>query len=156
MKLNRILALVLAAGCVSSVLAQVTVQDAWARATVPHQTSSGAFMRLTASQPARLVEVRSSEAGVVEIHEMAMEGDVMRMRAVSGVDLPAGQAVALHPGGHHVMLMALKRQLKSGDTVPLTLVVEGRDKKRQAIEVNVPVRPLGAQVAPAGGMGPKP
>lgn len=126
----------------ATVSAQVSVRDAWVRATVPAQKSTGAFMQLQAAQPVRLVGVRSPVAGVVEIHEMAMVGNVMRMRAVPGVDLPAGQPVDLKPGGYHVMLMDLKGQVKEGQTVPLTLVVEGADRKRQSVEVKAQVRPL--------------
>jgi hypothetical protein len=90
----------------------------------------------------RLVEARSPVAGVVEIHEMTMVDNVMRMRAVPGLELPAGKAVELKPGGYHVMLMDLKGQVKEGQSVPLTLVVEGRDKKRQTVEVKAQVRAL--------------
>ena len=89
----------------------------------------------------------SPVAGTVEIHEMKMEGDVMRMRAVSELALPAGQAVALKPGGYHVMLLDLKQALKAGDSVPVTLVVEGVDKKRETIEIKAAVR--AAAPAPA-------
>jgi periplasmic copper chaperone A len=66
---------------------------------------------------------------------------VMKMRALpQGLELPAGQAVELKPGGYHVMLMDLKRPLKAGDTVAVTLVVVGADKKRETIEVQAPVR----------------
>lgn len=123
-------------------LAQVTIADPWVRATVPQQQASGAFMTLTATKPARLVEVRSPVAGVVELHEMKMEGDVMRMRAVPGIGLPAGRAVELRPGGYHVMLMALKQTLVAGETVPLTLVFEGEDRQRDTVEIKVPVRTL--------------
>ncbi len=129
--------------------AEVSVKDAWVRATVPQQKSSGAFMQLSATADTRLVEVKSSVAKIVEIHEMKMAGDVMQMKAVPGVDLPAGKAIELKPGGYHVMLMDLKQQLKVGDTVPLTLVVEGRDKKRETIEVKAVVRALSA---PSGAM----
>ena len=83
-------------------------------------------------------------AGVVEIHEMAMDGNVMKMRAVPGIDLPAGKTVDLKPGGYHVMLMDLKRELKAGETVPVTLVIEGADKKRETVEVKATVRALGS------------
>ena len=79
---------------------------------------------------------------------MAMDGNVMKMRAVPGVDLPAGKAVELKPGGYHVMLMDLKQPLKAGDTVPVTLVVEGKDKKRESVDVKATVRQLGAAGAP--------
>jgi hypothetical protein len=123
--------------------AQVAVGDPWVRATVPQQQASGAFMTLTAAQPARLVEARSPVAGVVEIHEMAMDGNVMKMRAIAGLDLPAGKPVALKPGGYHVMLMSLNRTLNAGDVVPITLVVE-TGGKRETLEVKAPVRPLNA------------
>lgn len=133
-----------------AVQAQVSVKEPWVRATVPQQKATGAFMQIVAAQDARLVEARSPVAGIVEIHEMAMVGDVMKMRAIPGLDLPAGKAVELKPGGYHVMLMELKGQVKDGDTVPLTLVVEGKDGKRQTLELKVPARPLTG--APAGGM----
>lgn len=124
--------------------AQVSVKDAWVRATVPQQKATGAFMQLVSAKDAKLVEARSPVAGVVEIHEMAMVDQVMKMRAVPGLDLPAGKMVELKPGGYHVMLLDLKGQVKDGDTVPLTLVVEGRDGKRETIELKAPVRPLNA------------
>ncbi|NMM05959.1 copper chaperone PCu(A)C [Polaromonas sp.] len=127
---------------VSSAFAQVTVRDPWVRATVPAQKATGAFMQVISLQDARLVEVRSPLADVVEIHEMKMENDVMRMRAVPGIDLPAGQRVDLKSGGYHIMLIDIKRQVKEGETVPLTLVVEGKDKQRQTLELNVPARAL--------------
>lgn len=129
-------------------LAQVDVTDPWVRATVPQQTATGAFMRLQSTQGARLLAAQSPVANTVEIHEMKMVDSVMKMRAVTGVDLPAGQTVELKPGGYHIMLLELKRQMKEGDSVPLTLVVEGADKKRESIEVRAVVRPLTAQ--PAG------
>lgn len=127
--------------------AQVKVTDAWVRGTVSQQKASGAFMRITSAQGGKLLEVSSPVAGVAEIHEMAMQGDMMRMRAVPTLELPAGKAVELKPGGYHVMLMDLKQQLKPGESVPLTLVVEGKDGKRETLEVKAPVRALadGAQ-----------
>jgi copper(I)-binding protein len=64
------------------------------------------------------------------------------MRPVAGIDLPAGQAVELKPGGYHVMLMQVKSPVKEGDTVPLTLVIESAGGKRQTIEVKAPVKAL--------------
>ena len=124
--------------------AQVTVKDAWVRATVAQQKATGAFMQLESKQDAKLVSAQSPVAGVVEVHEMAMDGGVMKMRAVPNLALPAGKAVELKPGGYHVMLMDLKGQVKDGDTVPVTLVVEGKDGKRQTIEVKAPARTAAA------------
>lgn len=126
--------------------AQVRVNEPWVRATVPQQKVTGAFMQLSSSRAMRLVEARSPVAGVVEIHEMAMDQGIMRMRQVPGVDLPAGKTVDLKPGGYHVMLMELKRQLKEGESVPITLVLEGKDKKRETLEVKAIVRPLNTTV----------
>jgi copper(I)-binding protein len=128
--------------------AQTTIKDAWARGTVAQQKASGAFMQITSAQGGRLVEASSPVAGVTEIHEMAMQGDTMRMRAVPALELPAGKAVELKPGGYHLMLMDLKQQLKAGDSVPLTLVVEGKDGKRETLQVKAAVRPLGSDAAP--------
>ncbi|MCP5271648.1 MAG: copper chaperone PCu(A)C [Burkholderiaceae bacterium] len=131
--------------------AQVTVKDAWVRGTVAQQRASGLFAQITSAQGGKLVAASSPVAGVVEIHEMSMEGSTMRMRELTGgLALPAGQAVELKPGGYHVMLMDLKQQLKAGETVPVTLVVEGPDGQRENVEVQAPVRALGA----AGGMQP--
>lgn len=130
-------------------LAQIAVTDPWVRATVPEQKTTGAFMQLTSPSGARLVEARSPAARVVEIHEMAMVDNVMKMRPVTGIDLPAGKAVNLQSGGYHVMLVDLKGPIKAGDSVPITLVFEGKDKKRETVDVKATVRALGA---PAAGM----
>lgn len=128
--------------------AQVSISDPWVRATVPQQKATGAFMHLQSAEDVKLVSGQSPVAGVFEIHEMALENSVMRMRELKGgLPLPAGQMVELKPGGYHIMLMDLKQQVKDGQTVPLTLVVEGKDGKRQNIEVQAPVRPLGATAA---------
>jgi len=128
-----------------SAIAQNTVKvtDAWVRATVPQQKATGAFMQITAPKNMRLLEVRSIVAGVAEIHEMSTVDNMMRMRQVKEVPLPAGKAVELQPGGYHVMLLQLKNQVKAGDKIPLTLVVEGDDKHRETIEVTAVARPLG-------------
>lgn len=134
----------------------VKVEDAWVRGTVATQKATGAFMRITPSADARLVSVSSPAAGVVEIHEMAMEKDVMRMRQVPGLDLAAGRTVELKPGGYHVMLMDLKQPLKGGDSVPMTLVFEDAAKARFTQEIQAPVTALGGGNGPAAMPGMKP
>ena len=129
--------------------AQTTIKDPWARATVAQQKASGAFMQITSAKGGRLVAAESPVAGLVEIHEMAMEGNVMKMRAIAGLDLPAGKPVDLKPGGYHVMLMDLKRALAPGESIPITLVVESADGKRERVEVKTAVRPLGVTGAGA-------
>ena len=122
----------------------VKVEGAWVRGTVAMQKATGAFMRLTPASDVRLVSASSPVADVVEIHEMSMENDVMKMRQVTGMALPAGKATELKPGGYHIMLMGLKDQVKGGDNVPLTLTFEGADKKTFTQEISAPVRALGA------------
>ena len=120
--------------------AHVKVENAWARASVAGQQASGAFMRLTAQEPLKLVGVETAAAAVAEVHEMKMEGDVMKMRAVTGLDLPAGQAVELKPGGYHVMLMDLKAPLAKGSTVPVTLTFKNAQGAESKLELQVPVQ----------------
>ncbi|MBS3998302.1 MAG: copper chaperone PCu(A)C [Hydrogenophaga sp.] len=122
----------------------VQVDGAWVRGTVASQKASGAFMKLTASAPVRLVAAQASVAGVVEIHQMEMDKDVMKMREVPAIELPAGRTVELKPGGLHVMLMDLKQPLKAGDMVALTLVFEDAAKQRFTQAVTAPVTALGA------------
>jgi len=118
----------------------VGVTDPWVRATVPGQNVAGAYLEIVSTRDAALVSAASPAAGLVEIHTMTMEGDVMRMRAVDRIELPAGKPVKLAPGGYHIMLMDLKRELKEGDTVPITLTIEGREQGRATIQLTAPVR----------------
>jgi copper(I)-binding protein len=104
--------------------AQVDITDAWVRATVQGQKATGAFMNLTAKNDSRLVGVKTDAAAVAEIHEMKMEKDVMRMKRVSVLPLPAGKTVSLKPGSYHVMLMGLKEPLPLDSHVQLTLMFE--------------------------------
>ncbi len=124
--------------------AQTTVSDAWVRGTVAQQKATGAFMQITSTKGGKLMSVSTPAAGVAEIHEMTMDGSTMKMRALPWLALPAGQAVALKPGGHHLMLMDLKAPLKAGDQLVLTLVIEGQDGQREKLEVKAPVKPLGS------------
>ena len=119
--------------------AQVKIEQAWTRATVQGQKATGAFMRITASQPLQLVAVSSPVAGVAEIHEMKMEGSVMKMRALPALDLPAGQAVELKPGGHHLMLMDLKAPLAPNSSVSLTLTFKDAKGVQSQQQLSVPV-----------------
>lgn len=124
--------------------AQVQAQGAWVRATVKGQSTSGAFMELKSAAPAALVGAETTVAGKVEIHEMRMQGEVMRMRRVPRVQLPAGKTVELKSGGYHLMLIDLKKPLKKGDSVSLRLKIEQGDKPLQTIEVKAEVRDLAA------------
>ncbi|WP_373784350.1 copper chaperone PCu(A)C [Delftia acidovorans] len=143
--------LALAAAMISGFAnAQVSVRDAWVRATVPQQKATGAFLKLQAAQDSKLVAATSPLTPVVEVHEMAMQDNVMKMRQVPSIALPAGKTVELKPGGYHVMLLDLKQQVQEGQTVPLTLIIEGKDGKRESVQVEAPVRPLATKAAPSG------
>lgn len=124
----------------------VKVEGAWARASVQGQKGTGAFMKLTAAEGLKLVGAASPAAGVTEVHEMKMEGDVMKMRAVPALDLPAGKTVELKPGGYHVMLMDLKAPLMKDSAVPLTLTFRDAKGVESRLQLSVPV----AAVAPGG------
>ena len=128
---------------------QTTVTEPWVRGTVAQQRATGLFVQITSAQGGRLVSVASPLAGMAEIHEMAMAGNVMRMRALpNGLDLPAGKTVELKPGGYHVMLLDLKQTMQAGDMVPVTLVIEGADRKRETVELKALVRAMNAAAAP--------
>ena len=129
-------------------LAQTTVKDPWVRSTVAQQKATGAFMQITSTTGGKLMSISTPSAGVVELHAMTMAGNTMQMRALpAGLDLPAGKAVDLKPGGYHLMLMDLKAPLRAGDTVALTLVVEAKDGQKETLVVKAPVKALGAGMA---------
>jgi copper(I)-binding protein len=139
---KHIIALIASCALATSAFAQVTVTEPWARATVAQQTASGAFMQLRSPVAARLVAVSTPVAASAELHKMEMTGQMMKMRQVDGIDLPAGQVVNLGSGGYHIMLMGLKRQLKEGESIPLSLIIERKGGKRETVTVNAPVKPL--------------
>ena len=147
--LASVLLLTAAAG---QALAQdaVKVDDAWVRASVPGQKATGAFMTLTAPAATQLVGASSPAAGITEVHEMAMQGDVMKMRAIESLALPVGRPVQLKPGGYHIMLLDLKAPLAQGATVPLTLLFKDAAGKPSSVELQVPVRAVTAGAAAAG------
>ncbi len=137
-RLLRPLLIIAALGCTSA-WAQVKVEQAWARDTVHGQKASGAFMKLTAPQATQLVAVSTPVAGVAEIHEMKMDGGVMKMRAMPALDLPAKQTVELKPGGYHLMLMDLKAPLAKDGSIALTLTFKDAKGVESKQLVNVPV-----------------
>lgn len=143
--LNLIIASLLLAGSVAYAQG-VDASKLWVRSTVQGQKSSGAFMTLTAKENMQLVGISTSVAGVAEVHEMKMEGDVMKMRAMPVLDLPAGKAVSLQPGGYHLMLMQLKQPLVKGSEVPLTLHFKDAKGVESQMQVMAPV----SMTAPAG------
>ena len=115
--------------------AQVTVDKPWVRTTVAQQTTSVAYMTLTSAKGGKLVSASSPVAASADVHEMKMDGDLMKMRPVDTLPLPAGQPVELKPNGLHIMLTGLKAPVKAGDVVPIRLVIEDAKGKRETVDV---------------------
>lgn len=124
----------------STAMAQIKVENAWVRSVVEGQKVTGAFMQMTSQESTRLVGADSTAAAHTEIHEMQMAGNVMKMRAIDSLDLPAGKMVELKPGSYHLMLFDLKKPLRPGDEIPLTLSFEGKDKTAKKLEIQIKVR----------------
>jgi copper(I)-binding protein len=132
-----------AASAHSYKLGALEIGHPWARATPPTAPTGGGFLSVknTGTTPDRLVSVSSPAAGSVQVHEMKMEGSVMRMRELTGgLEIAPGATVTLAPGGLHLMMMGLKAPLKQGERVPLTLVFE----KAGRIDVELAVVAIGA------------
>ena len=126
----------------SSAGAQVTVADAWVRATVPGQPVAAAYLKIRSARAAKLVAVRTPVTARAEIHEMRMDGGIMRMRPVTRLELPAGKMVELKPGGYHLMLMNIAKPLRPGEVVPIALVIEGPKNRRQEVKIEAEVRDM--------------
>lgn len=131
-----------AATTAAAVAAPVAIEKAWVRATVPSQRSTGAFLELTATAPLSLVGVESPAADIVEVHEMAIVDNIMRMRAIDSLALEPGKPVELKPGGLHVMLIDLRAPVAAGDRVPLTLIFEDARGQRSSRQIEATARPL--------------
>lgn len=136
-RLASVLAFALAS---SAAYADVTVSDAWARATRPAQKVGAAYMTLQSPADTTLVKVESPAAGTVEIHSMSMKDGVMKMRMLENLELPAGEAVKLAPGGYHLMLFDLAKPLQAGETVQFTLHFKDSAGKTSTMQAQVPVK----------------
>ena len=135
-------------------LGSLEIEHPWSRATPPTAPSAGGFLKIVnkGTTADRLVSVKSTASAKTEIHEMKMEGSVMRMRELDkGLEIPAGGSVTLAPGGYHLMFMQLKEPFKQDAKVPVTLVFE----KAGSIDVELNVVAMGATPAgvtpPSGG-----
>jgi len=144
LQLKSITLLMSAVFSVSAFAQAVAVSDPWIRATVTGQKATGAFMKITSKEGAKITGVSSPAAGVAEIHEMKMEKDVMKMAAIPSLNVPAGGAVELKPGSYHVMLMDLKAPLADKSTVPLTLTIENAKGVKSKVDLQVPVKAMNA------------
>lgn len=134
-----VIALLLLTGAASAGAERVSVDDAWIRATVPGQKVAGAYMAIRTDFDGQLVAVASPRAARTEIHEMRMDGQIMRMRPVSAVPLTADKTTELKPGGLHIMLVNLAQPIRAGEKIPLELVIE-RDGKRARVPVMAEAR----------------
>lgn len=141
---RRMLAVLALAPALAFAQSGVEVSNVWTRATVAAQKTGGIYLDIRSSAAARLVSAASPAAARTELHNMKMEGGVMKMSPVEGIELAAGQTVKLAPGGYHIMLLDLKQPLKAGDSVPVTLTVERADKTRATIEAKAEVRDMAA------------
>jgi periplasmic copper chaperone A len=121
--------------------ADLEVKQAWVRGTVPAQKATGAFMQLFSKTGVTVTGVASPVAGTAEVHEMALDGNTMRMRPLPRLEVPAGKLVELKPGSYHIMLMELRQPLAAGETVPITLELDTGGKAEQ-VEVQAEVRSL--------------
>ncbi|MHA1524433.1 MAG: copper chaperone PCu(A)C [Alphaproteobacteria bacterium] len=104
----------------------IAVQDIWARATATLAKVGGAYMtiRNSGNNADKLIGVASPVCAHAGLHQSLMENDIMKMRAVDAIEIPAGGMVMLKPGGYHIMLMGLTKPLKQGETFPITLTFE--------------------------------
>lgn len=129
----------LLASCGENATSDIAVSDVWARASVTNTGAAYATIENRGGADDRLIEALSPVAERVEIHDMTMEGMVMKMRKLDALPVKAGEAVTLAPGGKHIMLIGLHGPVEEGASVPLTLVFEKAGK----IELSAPVRPAG-------------
>lgn len=129
----------------------LTVNQAQARASMGKMPNSAAFLQIEnkGKSDDALLSATSPAAQQVELHQMSMEGDVMKMRAVDSVDIKAGDKLEMKPGqGYHLMLMGLKKPLKAGDKFPLTLNFRKAGKvpvSVEVVEMNMPAKPAGGE-----------
>ena len=120
--------------------AEIIIKDAWVRTTVAEQKVTGAFMQITSDKAVKLVAANSSAAETTEVHEMSMQGDVMKMRQVNEVVIDAGKSVELKPGSYHIMLMNLKKPVQAGSAVNLNLEFLDAAGKKQIVKVKAEAR----------------
>ncbi len=124
-------------------LGALEIGNPWTRATPPTAPTGGGFLTITnkGTTPDRLIAVRSPASSKVEIHEMKMDGNIMRMREIEkGIEIPPGATVELKPGGFHLMFMELKAPFAKDSKVPVTLVFE----KAGSIDIELQVAAMGA------------
>ena len=131
----------------------VKIEGAWVRVAVEGQSGTGGFMKLTSPVNMRLVAISSPVAKIGEVHEMKLDGQIMKMAELkNGLELPAGKTVELKPGGFHIMLLDLKQSLKAELQVPVTLTFANAKGEQSKIEVKIPVAARAPGSAPGKDM----
>jgi hypothetical protein len=120
--------------------AQISIDNAWARSTVPGQKATGVFMTIASEKPVTLVKASSPAIKTVEVHEMKVIDGVMKMREVAGVEVLPGKVTELKPGGYHVMLMNLEAPISAGSKVPLLLTFKDAAGKESSVKIEAEVR----------------
>ncbi len=118
----------------------ITISNAWARATAPGQKVAAAYMNLISKEGATLTKAESNIAGIVEIHSMTMENDVMKMRMLDELVMPAGKTVSLEPGGYHLMLFDLKQSLDAGKSAEFKLHFRTKTGETKSVSVTLPIK----------------
>jgi copper(I)-binding protein len=123
MKLNKLILPLLALAPLSMAHAAIDVNDAYARATPPNATTSAVFATIenTGDKDRVIVEAASQASSVVELHDVIMDGDVMKMRQVKSITVPANGQTILKPGSLHIMLLDVDKPMKEGETINVEL-----------------------------------
>ena len=123
----------------------VQVSDAWVRATLPGQSVGAAYMRVRSKEDLTLIDVASTVSRTAELHQMSMQGDLMRMREVKALKVSPDKEAALEPGGTHVMLINLKRPMKVGDALTLKLTFRRTNGSTFVLPVSARVKSMAAE-----------
>jgi copper(I)-binding protein len=118
----------------------VAISHAWARATAPGQDVGAAYLELKSAIDLTLTKAESPAASSVEVHKMSMKDGVMEMRMLETLELPAGQTVKLEPGGFHLMLFDLKKPLKAGENMRMTLHFKNKSGKESSMKIDLPIK----------------
>jgi periplasmic copper chaperone A len=125
-------------GAAAAQTGQVEIKDAWARATPGKAENGAAYLTIETPAPDKLVAVSSPAAKKTTLHTMTMDGGVMKMRPLDGLDVPANQPVTLKPGSIHIMLQGLNEPLQAGKSFPLTLTFEKAGERKVEVAVEKP------------------
>jgi copper(I)-binding protein len=133
-----LLSVLVIAGAAAAQTGQVEIKDAWARATPGKAENGAAYLTIETSTPDKLVAVSSPAAKKTGLHTMTMDGSVMKMRPLDGLEVPANQPVTLKPGGVHIMLQGLNEPLQAGKSFPLTLSFEKAGQRQVEVAVEKP------------------